>query len=172
MLKNFWKIALRQLGKQKFYSAVKIGGFALGIAACLLIGLYIHDQSCYDRDFPEASRLYRLAGFLNDNGTVRTGAGWQAPFAKALKDEFPEVTRTARLMSSVLFNGAGSNQLRPIESTQDTYEQGFAYADSTLPDLFQFKMVYGSRTKALSQPQTLILSKSRAEKFYPGQNPV
>ncbi|GGB01014.1 ABC transporter permease [Puia dinghuensis] len=172
MLKNFWKIALRQLGKQKFYSAVKIGGFALGIAACLLIGLYVHNQLSYDRDFPGADRLYRLAGYISENGKVRKGSGWQAPFAQALKTEFPQVERTGRLMSSNLFYGAGSNQLRPIESTRDSYEQGFAYADSSLPDLFQFQMVYGDRTKALMQPQTLILSKSKADKFYPGQNPV
>jgi putative ABC transport system permease protein len=172
MLKNFWKIALRQLGKQKFYSAVKIGGFALGIAACLLIGLYIHNQLSYDRNFPGADRLYRLTGYLSENGTVRKGSGWQAPFAQALKTEFPEVERTGRLMSSALFYGAGSNQLRPVESTRDTYEQGFAYADSSLPDLFHFQMVYGDRTKALTQPQTLILSKNKADKFYPGQNPV
>ena len=172
MLKNFWKIALRQLGKQKFYSAVKIGGFALGIAACLVIGLYIHNQLSYDRGFPGADRLYRLTGYLNENGTVRKGSGWQAPFAQALKTEFPEVERTGRLMSTTLFYGAGSNQLRPIENNQDTYEQGFTYADSSMPDLFHFQMVYGDRTKALSQPQTLILSKSKAEKFYPGQNPV
>ncbi|WP_431210950.1 ABC transporter permease [Puia sp. P3] len=172
MLKNFWKIALRQLGKQKFYSAVKIGGFALGIAACLLIGLYIHTQLSYDRGFPGADRLYRLTGYLNDNGKVRKGSGWQAPFAQALKDEFPEVERTARLMSSPLFYGAGNNQLRPIESTQDSYEQGFTYADSSLPDLFNFKMIYGDRSRALREPQTMILSKSKAEKFYPAQNPV
>ncbi|MBN8850686.1 MAG: hypothetical protein BGO55_30715 [Sphingobacteriales bacterium 50-39] len=173
MLKNFWKIALRQLGKQKFYSAVKIGGFALGIAACLLIGLYIHNQLSYDRDFPGSDRLYRLTGYMPQDGRIRRAAGgWPALFAQALKTEFPTVERTARLMPSTLFAGAGSNQLRPIESTQSTFEQGFAYADSSLPDLFQFKMVYGDRTKALSEPQTLILSRSRAEKFYPGQNPI
>jgi putative ABC transport system permease protein len=173
MLKNFWKIAFRQLGKQKFYSAVKIGGFALGIAACLLIGLYLHNQLSYDRDFPGADRLYRLTGSLSENGTVRKAAGWTAaPFAQALKTEFPQVERTGRLLSSTLFLGVGSNQLRPIENTQDSYEQGFAYTDSSLPDLFQFNMVYGSRTKALSRPQTLVLSKSKADKFYPGQDPV
>ncbi|HEY4335236.1 MAG TPA: ABC transporter permease [Puia sp.] len=173
MLKNFWKIALRQLGKQKFYSAVKMGGFALGIAACLLIGLYIHTQLSYDRDFPGADRLYRLTGRLDQNGRVRKAAGgWSAAFAQALKTEFPGVERTGRMMSSPLFNGAGSNQLRPIESDQDSYEQGFTYADSSLPDLFQFQMVAGDRTKALSEPQTLILSKRKADKFYPGQNPV
>ena len=173
MLKNFWKIALRQLGKQKFYSAVKIGGFALGIAACLLIGLYIHNQLSYDRDFPGADRLYRLTGYLNENGSVRkAGGGWPSPFRQALQTEFPEVERTGRLMNTTLFGGAGSNQVRPIEGTDDSYEQGFTYADSSIPDLFHFQMVYGDRSKALKEPQTLILSKSKADKFYPGQDPV
>ncbi|HVU56611.1 MAG TPA: ABC transporter permease [Puia sp.] len=173
MFRNFWKIALRQLGKQKFYSAVKIGGFALGIAACLLIGLYIHNQLSYDRDFPGADRLYRLTGYMPQDGKMRrAGGGWPAQFSQALKTEFPGVERTARLLTSTLFAGVGSNQLRPIESAQSTFEEGFAYADSSLPDLFQFKMVYGDRIKALSEPRTLILSKSKAEKFYPGQNPI
>ena len=94
MFRNFWKVALRQLGKQKFYSSVKIGGFALGIAACLLIALYIHNQLSYDRYFPEANRLYRVTGQFDDNGTIRGGSGWQAPFAEALRNEFPEVQKT------------------------------------------------------------------------------
>ncbi len=172
MLKNFLKIALRQLARQKFYSTVKIGGFALGIAACLLIGLYIHDQLSFDRDFPGAGQLYRVTGYMNENGTVRKGIIWQSPFAQALKTEFPEVQSTARLMNSNLFAGAGSNQVRPIEGTEDIYEEGFTYADSSLPDLFHFQMVYGNRAKALTQPQTLILSKRKADKLYPGQNPI
>ena len=173
MLKNFWVVALRQLAKQKFYAAIKIGGFALGIAACLLIGLYIHNQLSYDRDFPGARRLYRLTGYMPQDGRIRKAAsGWPAPFAQALKTEIPGVERTGRILASPLFPGVGSNQLRPIESAQDSYEEGFAYADSSLPDLFQFQMVVGDRAKALSQPQTLLLSKSKADKFYPGQNPL
>jgi len=172
MFRNFWKVALRQLKKQKLYSSVKIGGFALGIAACLLITLYIHNQLSYDRHFPEASRLYRVTGEFNDNGTMRKGSGWQAPFAEALRNEFPQVQQTARLMSSSLFEGAGSNQLRPVEGTLDTYEEGFAYADASLPEVFHFEMVYGDRATALKEPHTLILSKSRADKYYPNQDPV
>jgi hypothetical protein len=72
MLKNFWRIAIRQLGKQKFYAAVKIGGFALGIAACLLIGLYIRNQLSYDHDFPGADRAKEV-GLRKVVGSDRQG---------------------------------------------------------------------------------------------------
>ena len=172
MFKNYWKIALRQLGKQKLYSAVKIGGFALGIAACMLIALYIHTQLSYDKNFPDWGRVYRLTGQLEENGYLRKGTGWQAPFAQAIKTEFPEVEETGRLMKSTLFIGAGSNQMRPVESTRDTYEEGFAYVDSSMLDLFQLKMIYGDRQSALREPHTMVLARSVAEKYYPGVDPV
>lgn len=66
MFKNYLKIALRQLRKQKFYSAIKIGGFALGIATCLLITLYIRNELSYDRDYPDGDRIYRATGVWID----------------------------------------------------------------------------------------------------------
>ncbi len=56
MFRNYFKIALRQLKKQKMYSVIKIGGFSLGIAACLLIALYIRDEMSYDRSYPDTDR--------------------------------------------------------------------------------------------------------------------
>ncbi len=60
MLKNYFKIAIRQLRKQKTYSAIKIGGFALSIAACLLIDLFIKDEPGYDKPYPDGDRIYRV----------------------------------------------------------------------------------------------------------------
>ena len=173
MFQNYWKIALRQLKKQWFYSAIKIGGFALGIATCLLIALYIRNELSYDKDYPDGARLYRVAGsYKTPDGGLDRGVSWQAPFAMALKNELPQVEMVARIMPYKLFWGAGNNQFRPFSSTQDTYEQGFTWADSTLPELFGFKMVYGNRKDALAKPYTLILSRRKAEKFFPGQDPV
>jgi len=172
MFKNYLKIALRQLRKQKFYSAIKIGGFALGIATCLLITLFLRSELSYDRDYPNADRIYRITGIYNDKGTIKTGASWQAPFAAAVKNDLPAVEQVTRLMSSALFWGAGSNQFRPADKQQDTYEEGFAFADSSLPELFGMKMVYGDRNKALAEPFTILISRRKAEKYFPGQDPV
>ena len=70
MIKNYFKIAMRQLRKQKMYSAIKIGGFALSIAACLLIALFIKDELSYDKSYPDGDRIYRIVGEFNDNGTI------------------------------------------------------------------------------------------------------
>ncbi|MBS1662766.1 MAG: ABC transporter permease [Bacteroidetes bacterium] len=173
MFRNYLKIALRQLRKQKFYSAIKIGGFALGIATCLLITLYIRSELSYDKDYPEGDRLFRITGeFKNEDGSFNRGAAWQAPFAQALKNDYPQIEQVARIMPYKLFWGAGNNQFRRLDRTQDVYEEGFTWADSTLPVMFGFKMVYGNAEEALARPFTLIMSRRKAEKFYPGQDPV
>jgi len=172
MIKNNFKIAWRTLLKQRMYSVIKIGGFALSIAACLLIALYIKDELSYDKEWAYADRIYRVIGEYNENGKIESGNDWPAPMAKALREDFPEVETSGRLMDAPLFYGAGSNQLRPVEVRQNTYEQGFSYADQDMLDMLQVKMVYGDRARALSEPNTMVISKSKADKYFPGQNPV
>ena len=172
MIKNNFKIAWRTLLKQRMYSVIKIGGFALSIAACLLIALYIKDELSYDKDWAYADRIYRVIGEYNENGKIESGNDWPAPMAKALREDFPEVEKSGRLMDAPLFYGAGSNQLRPVEVRQNTYEQGFSYADQDMLDMLQVPMVYGDRARALSEPNTMVISKSKADKYFPGQNPV
>ncbi|HVS95666.1 MAG TPA: ABC transporter permease [Puia sp.] len=173
MLQNFWKIALRQLRKQGFYSAIKIGGFALGIATCLLIALYIRNELHYDRDWVNGDRLYRvIQSFKRDDGTIGKGPAEPAAFAQAMKKEFPEVEAAGRIMPYPLFGGAGSNEVRPENKTQDTYEEGFTYADQAILDMFRIPMVYGDRAHALTEPNSVVISKRKADKYFPGQDPV
>jgi len=172
MFKNYFKIAARHLVKQKMYSAVKIGGFALSIAACLLIALYIKDELSYDKNWADADRIYRITGEYNINGKIESGADWPAPMAKALKEDFPEVEKAGRFMDAPLFYGAGSNQLRKVDEEQNIFEQGFSYADQDMLDMLQVPMVYGDRAHALSEPNTMVISKSKADKYFPNQNPV
>ncbi|MDR3711924.1 MAG: ABC transporter permease [Puia sp.] len=170
--KNYFKIAARQLMKQKMYSAIKIGGFALGIAACLLIALFIRDELSYDRSYPNADRIYRLAHEYDDNGKAGMSVFCPAPLAGVLKTHFPEVEKSGRIMASPLFEGAGSNQMKKEEGGQSIYEEGFAYADQDVLDIFGIHMVYGDATHALDEPNTMVLSRRKADKYFPGENPV
>ncbi|HTQ27257.1 MAG TPA: ABC transporter permease [Puia sp.] len=172
MFKNYFKIAIRQLRKQRMYSVVKIGGFALSIAACLLIALYIRDELSYDKSYPDADRIFRVTVAYDNNGKLETGADWPPPMAKAMKQDFPEVEASGRLMPHELFYGAGSNEIRSVDKTENNYENKFSYADQDMLDILQVPMVYGDRSKALAEPNTMVISKSKADKYFPNQNPV
>jgi len=172
MFKNYFRIAARHLRKQKMYSAIKIGGFAMSIAACLLIALYIRDELRYDKNWAYADRIYRITGEYKFEGKLETGADWPAPMAKALKTDFPEVERSGRLMPHPLFYCAGSNQVRRTDVIQNNYEEGFTYADQDMLDILQVPMIYGDRKHALDEPNTMVISKRKADKYFPNQNPV
>ncbi|WP_188937955.1 ABC transporter permease [Puia dinghuensis] len=172
MIKNYLKIALRQLRKQRFYSAIKIGGFALGIATCLLMTLYIQHETSFDKTYPNGDRLYRVYAAWHYRGQDEKDVAQSPATAQAFKAELPEVEASGRIMPYPLFNGAGSNEVMPENKTQDTYEQGFAYMDQSLLDMFQLPMVYGDRSHALAEPNTILISKRKADKYFPGINPV
>ena len=172
MIQNYFKIAIRQFRKQKMYAAIKIGGFAFSIAACLLIALYIRNEMSYDKSYPDANRIYRLVGIYNDNGKIEKGTDWPAPMGKALKKDFPEIEFSGRLMDNSLIGHAGSDELRRADQVQNTYEKGFTYADQQTLDIFKLPMIYGKRATALKEPFTMVISKSKADKYFPGQNPV
>ena len=173
MFKNYFKVALRQLKKQGFYSVVKIGGFALGIATCLLISLYIRSELSYDRDYAHGDRLYRvIQAYTRDDGTIGKGPAMPPAYAAAIKAEVPGTELAGRIMPYPLFDGAGSNEVRPGNKTQNIYEEGFTYADQSMLDMFQFPMVYGDRAHALTEPGSIVISKRKADKYFPNQDPV
>lgn len=166
MIRNYFKIAYRQLLRQKMYAAIKIGGFALGIAACLLIGLYILNETTYDRFYPGADRIFRIVG----DGKASQGLAWPAPLSKAIQKDFAEVEFAGRIRP---FNSyLGHAELRRADKTQNIYEQGIIYADQAFFDCFQLPIIYGNGHTALKEPQTMVLSKTMADKYYHGQNPV
>ncbi len=171
MLQNYFKIAWRLLLRQKMYSAIKIGGFALGIAACLLIALFIRDELSYDRHYPEADRIYRVVTEYNHNGEWSKGVWYQAPFAKALEDEFPQIEKAGRYNANALF-GAGSNQVRRADRQENAHEEAVTFFDQELLDIFGIQMVYGEAKHALDAPNTVVISKRKADKYFPGENPV
>ncbi|GAO41998.1 ABC transporter permease [Flavihumibacter petaseus] len=172
MIKNYLKIAIRQLKKQKMYAAIKIGGFALSIAACLLIALFIQHELSYDKSNPDGDRVFRMIGIFNDDTKLNKGTSFPAPMARTLKADMPEVELAGRLMPSKLFDGAGSNQIREVGTKENFYEEGFCFADPEIIELLHIPIIKGDPKKALREPFSLLISRKKAEKFFPGQNPV
>jgi putative ABC transport system permease protein len=169
MLRSYIKIAWRSLSKQRMYSSIKIGGFALGIAACLLIALYIRHELSYDLQYPKAARIYRV--LVDWNMPNSHNSYLPAPLAGALKRDFPEVEQTGRFLGGELF-GAGNCQIRRADKAENTYEEGVIFADQELLDILQVPFIYGDPAHALSKPNTIVITKRKADKYFPGENPV
>ncbi|WP_294184129.1 ABC transporter permease [uncultured Sphingobacterium sp.] len=165
MIENSLKIAWRNMAKNKLYSFIKIGGFAFGIAICMLIVLYIKHETSYNKFYPAMDRTYRLVVQLPIEGKIQRWVSLSAPVAPALKAEIPAIEQTGRILPNPLF-GAGSNQLSLNDNPQSFYDDGFVYIDQSILDMFPTPMVSGTLAHALDQPNTLVITKSKAEKYF------
>ena len=172
MIRHYLKIAFRNMSRQKMYAAINIGGFAIGIAACLLIALYIRHELSYDSQNPNGHHVYRIIGRATMNGVEHSGISFPAPMAKALQNDFPEVEKAGRIMASSLFGGAGANQIRRADQTEDQYETGFCFADQSIIDILHIPIIGGNKEQALTAPFSMVISKSMADKYFPHENPV
>ncbi|MCC8408823.1 ABC transporter permease [Mucilaginibacter sp. UR6-1] len=157
--------------KQKMYAAINIGGFAIGIAACILISLYIRNETSYDQDNINKNDVYRVVGEIKLQGTLFRGISFQPPMSKALVNDFPEVKKAGRILHSKLFGGT-ENQIRRTDQANNTFENGFCFADTSVLDILDVQMVYGNKLTALNNPNSVVLNKSMADKYFPGQNPI
>ncbi|MCB0609793.1 MAG: ABC transporter permease [Lewinella sp.] len=172
MFANYLKIAWRTLNKSRMYSAIKIGGFAIGIAAALLIALYVINESDYDRFYANTDRIYRLINSYSKPDDPEKWTAFQPQMVHVLKDEFPDIEDAGRLIPYAGWFDAGDNQFRRADQQQNNYEEGFAYADQALLDILEVPMIYGERSKALSEVHSIVLSQKMADKYFPDENPV
>ena len=162
MIRNYLTVALRNLLRQPVYSLINIVGLAIGMAACMLIVLYIQDELSYDRYHPDADRIYRIVDDIESGGqTIRT-AGSPLSWAPALKQDYPEVERFVRM------RGTASSWLFHKEEMQ-FYEKKVIWAEDGLFDLFAIPLVAGDPNTALVEPFTIVISETMAAKYFGGE---
>ena len=165
MIGNNLKIAWRNMAKNKLYSFIKIGGFAFSIAICILIVLYIKHETSYNKFYPAMDRIYRLVVQLPIENKTERWVSLSAPVAPTLKAEIPSIEQTGRILPNPLF-GAGSNQLSLNNNPDSHYDDGFVYIDQSILDMFPMPMVSGQLSHALDKPNTLVITRSKAEKYF------
>lgn len=170
MYNNFITVAWRSMAKQKLYTSIKIGGFALGLATCIVIALFIRHELSYDRHYIDADNIYRIINHMEGPDDGKWTA-FPAPFTPLLKSNFPEIELAARLIPYPWYN-AGSNLLKKENEDDNFYEEGFGYADPDLLKILEVPMVYGNRETALSQPNSIVLSRRKAEKYFRTEDPT
>jgi putative ABC transport system permease protein len=171
MLKSYFKSGWRNLVRHKIYSSIKIGGLAIGITSCLLITLFIDQELNYDRHYPHTSRIYRVVERYQGDETLHKGVSFPAPMAAALRDEYPEIEKVARFNPVKIF-GAGSNIIRRTDMTESFHEEGFAYADQSLLEMLSIPFVYGNPRLALTEPNSIVITQSKASKYFFGEDPL
>jgi putative ABC transport system permease protein len=161
MLSNYFKIALRQLHKKPLYTGLNIVGLSLGLAACLLITLYVVHEMGYDRWNPNADRTVRVVSHLKFAGSQMDMAVVGVPVGPDAARELPEVQRWCR------FRGRGSFLVKREGDLQsNTREEDVWLTDSTFFEVFPLKVLQGDPLKCLVQPHTAAISRSRAERYF------
>lgn len=164
MIRNYLKIAWRNLNRQRFYAIINVTGLAFGLAACLVIVLYIQNELSYDSYNEYADRIYRVDADVKFGGNQFKMSYRSAPEAQALIDDYPEVE------SAVRFRSAGSYLVKTNDEGENIKEHGVIWTDSTFFRIFSVNVLEGNAFKALNQPMSVAISKKIADKYYPGEN--
>lgn len=164
MLKNYFKIAVRNILRNKLYSSINILGLAVGIASCLAILSFVRNEFSYDRFNRHADQIYRAAFIATFNGREIKSAMSPAPMGATIQHDMPEVLAYTRL------HYEGSCIIRYDRKT--FVEQKFLWADSTLFDVFTLPFVAGNPKTALVQPNTVVITETTALKYFGKENPI
>src|SRR4051812_21436718 len=165
MLQNFLKIALRNLRRHAGFTFINIAGLTLGLTACLMIGLFVWYEQQFDRFLPGGDQVYRLYTERSRDGEMEK-VTWTPPmYATGIRQEFPEVDKTVRIMnlqSKTLFE-KGEHKI---------YEEGGLASEESFLEIFPLPLKFGSAEKALANPNSIILTEQTSEKYFGKENPV
>lgn len=166
MLKNYIKIALRNIRKNPGYSFINISGLALGMGVCILILLYVQFELSYDKYHDNSDRIVRVTrAWFNQDGETSLHLGHAAPpFGPMLENDFEgTVEEMVRFF-----------QVNPLLRYEDKsfVEDRFFFADPEVFNLFSWKMVEGDPATALTYPDGIVLTESMAEKYFGDEDPM
>ncbi len=164
MLRNYIKIAWRNLLRNKVFSFINIIGLALGMATCLLISLYVYHELSYDRFHKKADRIVRVTFRASMNGNKINEAHVMPPTAQSLLHDYPEVLEATRLRhAGELLLTKGNDLVR---------ENAVAFADANFFEVFSFPLMNGNPKTALLRPNTVVIAEKMARKYFGDANPI
>ena len=164
MLKNLIKTAIRHIVKHLGYSILNILGLTLGITSALFLIIYVADEVSYDRYHEKADRIYRVSSTIKEPDDQFTWIVAQIPFGPQVVHDYPEVQSSVRFI----------NMPRALYKYEDKEfnEENFFYVDSTLFDIFTYKVIKGEIKSALLAPKKIILTEKIANKYFGKTDPI
>lgn len=166
MLKNYLKIAFRNLTKYKFISFINLFGLSVGLTCCLLILTYILHETSYDKYNRQSDRIWRVTrSFNNKEGIVSLHLGAVAPpFGPLLQNDFPDIEKVTRIY------GAGNLTMRYEENIFT--EKNVVFADNDLFSVFDVPLLEGDHRNALTDPFSVIMTPEVARKYFGNADPI
>ncbi len=158
MIRNYIKIAIRNISRQKFYAIINITGLTIGLATSLLIVLYIIDEFSFDKFHADIDNMYRVDLKAQLSEQYMEIAYTSAPVASAFVEEIPEINEACRIAFKHDIN---------VSYEDDSYtEKKVLLADSNFFDFFSFKLLYGDINQVLKQPNSIVLTEKSAIKLF------
>lgn len=164
MLKNLIKTAFRHILKHFGYSILNILGLTLGITSAIFLIIYVADEVSYDRYHEKADRIYRVSSTIKESDDQFTWIVAQIPFGPQAAHDYPEIQSSVRFI----------NMPRALYKFEDKEfnEENFYYVDSTLFDIFSYKVIKGEVKSALLSPKKIILTEKIANKYFGKTDPI
>ncbi|MCE7992007.1 MAG: FtsX-like permease family protein [Roseivirga sp.] len=165
MIKNYFKIAFRSLQKSKGTSIINVLGLSIGMACCIIIFLFVQNELSYDRFHSKSDNIFRVLTIDEALGVSSSLVGITLPaLGEAMEDQFPEVVNKVRMLTQ-------GRQLVNYEQ-QGYYTENFAYAEPSLFEVFDFKLIDGDTEAALSAPNTVVFTESMAKRTFGNDDPI
>jgi putative ABC transport system permease protein len=165
MIKNYFKIAWRNLWRNKVFSAINILGLSIGLACCIVMFLFIQHELSYDKFNVNARNIYRITSIFAEEKDKKELSVTPAPWAPMMKKDYPEIKEFVRLLKAekTIVGQAGD---------QHFYEKDILYADSTFFKIFSIDLERGDVKKALERPNSIILTEEAAQKYFGNADPI
>ena len=172
MIRNYLKIAYRNLVRYKIYSFINISGLAIGIAFCILTFLFVRNEWTYDTFHKNADRIYRvyLEGKSQSSRKIARLSTLPLALGPALVEAYPEITRMARLTSA----SSATFEYRQVRASYEekVFEVEHLFVDRSFFKMFSFPLKWGDPELALKERYAVVLSDAVARKFFGNENPV
>ena len=164
MLRNYLKIALRNMKRHKGYSLINIAGLAIGMACCILILLYVTDELSYDRFHENKDRIYRINAISSIGTTSRQYATIPPALAQGLADSIPEIEAFTRFMEVPSLRGS-------IDDNSVEIADCF-FVDSAFFDIFTHEFIAGAPESVFENPDSIVITEETSDRLFGDENPM
>ena len=165
MLKNYIIVAFRNIKKSRSFAFINVSGFAVGLASCILILLYIRYELSYDKFYHNVDNIYRIAMEELDPDRPRYWGWTSVMLSETLHAEYPEVLKATRILTEM-----GETQI--TYQNNSNIEKRVLYADSAFFDIFSIPLIVGDPKTVLQHPNSVVISKSTVNRIFGNEDPI